>query len=434
MAEMVRSIKGVHDVLPDDVHRWHHLERTVRAVMALYGYRELRTPILEKSELFHRSIGEVTDIVEKEMYSFTDRNGEQLSLRPENTASCVRAAMQHGLLANNQVSRIWYLGPMFRRENPQAGRYRQFWQVGAEVYGVPGPFIESELILLSARLWQQLGLAENVRLQINSLGTAEDRASYRSLLVDYLNDHIAELDEDSKRRLQTNPLRVLDTKNPAMSNVVAQAPSILDHLCPESADHFEQLRDTLTQCGVNFEINTRLVRGLDYYSHTVFEWVTTELGAQGTVCAGGRYDGLTEQLGAKPSPGVGWALGVERILELIERKGSGVDAPSPEIYIILGSEGAIVSGLALAEMLRNHCPTWSVITTCVASGMKSQFKRADKSGAQVALIIAEEELKNDTVGIKSLREHREQQTVARDQVVSVLNREYFPGVFDNETV
>ncbi|MEM7279561.1 MAG: histidine--tRNA ligase [Pseudomonadota bacterium] len=424
MAQVVKSIKGVHDILPADAHRWHHLENAVRATMHGYGYREIRTPILEKSELFHRSIGEVTDIVEKEMYSFTDRNGDQLSLRPENTASCVRAAIQHGMLANNQVSRIWYLGPMFRRENPQAGRYRQFWQVGAEVYGVPGPYIESELILLSAQLWQRLGLDQEVTLQVNSLGTSEDRDVYRAKLIEYLNDRATELDDDSTRRLKSNPLRVLDTKNPAMANVVAEAPSILDHLCAESAEHFEQLQSALTQCGVGFEINTRLVRGLDYYCHTVFEWVTTDLGAQGTVCAGGRYDGLTEQLGAKPTPGVGWALGMERILELVDRKTAGVQTPESEIFMILGSEAAIVRGLALAEQLRRAKPQWTVTCNCVVSGMKSQFKKADKSGAKVALIIAEEELNNNTVGIKSLREHREQQTVAQDQVVNTLTEQF----------
>ncbi len=425
MAQAVKSIKGVHDILPDSVHTWHHLEQQVRDAMRGYGYREIRTPILEKSELFHRSIGEVTDIVEKEMYTFEDRNGDFLSLRPENTASCVRAAIQHGMLANNQTSRIWYLGPMFRRENPQAGRYRQFWQVGAEVYGVAGPYIESELILLSARLWQQLGLQDHVTLQINSLGSTDDRDRYRNRLVEYLNDHTSELDEDSKRRLTTNPLRVLDTKNPAMHNVVANAPTLLDDLCDESKAHFESLQSSLSQCGVAFEINTRLVRGLDYYSHTVFEWITHGLGAQGTVCAGGRYDGLTEQLGAKPTPGVGWALGMERILELISRSAEPAPEPEPEIYMVLGSEQAIVSGLALAEELRNAEPQWSVTCACAVSGMKSQFKKADKSRAKVALIIADDELQKGTVGIKSLRRKQDQQTVARDQVLSVLRNEFF---------
>ncbi len=424
MGQAVKSIKGVHDILPDNIHNWHFLEQNVRDVMSGYGYREMRTPILEKSELFHRSIGEVTDIVEKEMYSFEDLNGDHLSLRPENTASCVRAAIQHGLLANNQTSRIWYLGPMFRRENPQAGRYRQFWQVGAEVYGVPGPYVEAELILLSARLWERLGLNDQVELQINSLGTSEDRDNYRSELVSYLNDHISELDDDSKRRLTTNPLRVLDTKNPAMSNVVAGAPNMLDHLCDESREHFESLQSALQQCGIAYQINTRLVRGLDYYSHTVFEWVTNKLGSQGTVCAGGRYDGLTEQLGAKPTPGVGWALGMERIIELVAQQQGEQNPPEPEIFMVLANEQAIVSGLALAEQIRTAEPGWSVTCNCTVSGMKSQFKKADKSRAHVALIIAEDEVTNGTVGIKSLRRQADQQTVAREKVLEVLRSEF----------
>lgn len=426
--QSVKSIKGVHDILPDNVHNWHFLEKNVREAMASYGYREMRTPILEKTELFHRSIGEVTDIIEKEMYSFEDINGDNLSLRPENTASCVRAAIQHGLLTNNQTSRIWYSGPMFRRENPQAGRYRQFWQVGAEVYGVPGPYIESELILLSARLWERLGLSDHVELQINSLGTSEDRAIYRNELVSYLSDHLAELDEDSQRRLKTNPLRVLDTKNPAMQNVVSGAPKLLDHLCDESREHFEALQSALQQCSIAFEINTRLVRGLDYYSHTVFEWVTNKLGSQGTVCAGGRYDGLTEQLGAKPTPGVGWALGMERIIELIAKIQVEQHPPQPEIFMVLADEQAILSGLALAEDIRNAEPAWSVTCNCTVSGMKSQFKKADKSNALVALILAEDEVSNGTVGIKSLRRQAEQKTVARDQVIEVLRREYLNSI------
>ncbi len=420
MGQAVKSIKGVHDVLPDDVHLWHFLETVVREVTAGYGYREIRTPILEKTELFKRSIGDVTDIVEKEMYSFEDRNGDQLSLRPENTASCVRAAIQHGMLSNQQMHRIWYLGPQFRRENPQRGRYRQFWQVGAEVYGIPGPYIEAELILLSAKLWQRLGLAESVSLQVNSLGSNEDRDNYRSVLVEYLNDHISDLDEDSQRRLQTNPLRVLDTKNPAMAEVVGNAPSVLEHLCEESKTHFEGLQASLKQCGVPYEINTRLVRGLDYYSHTVFEWVTDQLGAQGTVCAGGRYDGLTEQLGANPTPGVGWALGVERLLALISDTGNAPPPPSPDVYLVLAGDEAVVAGMALAEDIRRARPDLQVITNCAGASMKSQFKRADKSNAAVALIIGEGEISDGTVSLKLLREQTQQQTVPRAQLLDVL--------------
>ena len=420
MGQVVKSIKGVHDVLPDVVHVWHFLEDAVRQVMASYGYSEIRTPILEKTELFSRSIGDVTDIVEKEMYSFEDRNGDLLSLRPENTASCVRAAIQHGLLSNQQMHRLWYLGPQFRRENPQRGRYRQFWQVGAEVYGVAGPYIEAELILLSARLWQKLGLTEHAGLQINSLGNNEDRNRYRDKLVEYLNDHHTALDEDSKRRLNSNPLRVLDSKNPDMAAVISAAPSLLDHLCDESQEHFELLQSSLQQCGVPFEINTRLVRGLDYYSHTVFEWVTDQLGAQGTICAGGRYDGLTEQLGASPTPGVGWALGIERLLALITDAGNAPQVPVPHIYLVLPGKQAIVAGMALAEEIRVAQPSWRVVTNCAGTSMKSQFKRADKSGAQVALVIGEGEIANNTVSVKLLREQTEQQTVSRAQLMGVL--------------
>ena len=420
MGQVVKSIKGVHDVLPDVVHVWHFLEDAVRQVMASYGYSEIRTPILEKTELFSRSIGDVTDIVEKEMYSFEDRNGDLLSLRPENTASCVRAAIQHGLLSNQQMHRLWYLGPQFRRENPQRGRYRQFWQVGAEVYGVAGPYIEAELILLSARLWQKLGLTEHAGLQINSLGNNEDRNRYRDKLVEYLNDHHTALDEDSKRRLNSNPLRVLDSKNPDMAEVISAAPSLLDHLCDESQEHFELLQSSLQQCGVPFEINTRLVRGLDYYSHTVFEWVTDQLGAQGTICAGGRYDGLTEQLGASPTPGVGWALGIERLLALITDAGNAPQVPVPHIYLVLPGKQAIVAGMALAEEIRVAQPSWRVVTNCAGTSMKSQFKRADKSGAQVALVIGEGEIANNTVSVKLLREQTEQQTVSRAQLMGVL--------------
>ena len=420
MGQVVKSIKGVHDVLPDVVHVWHFLEDAVRQVMASYGYSEIRTPILEKTELFSRSIGDVTDIVEKEMYSFEDRNGDLLSLRPENTASCVRAAIQHGLLSNQQMHRLWYLGPQFRRENPQRGRYRQFWQVGAEVYGVAGPYIEAELILLSARLWQKLGLTEHAGLQINSLGNNEDRNRYRDKLVEYLSDHHTALDEDSKRRLNSNPLRVLDSKNPDMAEVISAAPSLLDHLCDESQEHFELLQSSLQQCGVPFEINTRLVRGLDYYSHTVFEWVTDQLGAQGTICAGGRYDGLTEQLGASPTPGVGWALGIERLLALITDAGNAPQVPVPHIYLVLPGKQAIVAGMALAEEIRVAQPSWRVVTNCAGTSMKSQFKRADKSGAQVALVIGEGEITNNTVSVKLLREQTEQQTVSRAQLMGVL--------------
>lgn len=420
MGQAIKSIKGVRDILPEAIHHWHFLEHHVRELMAAYGYQEMRTPLLEKTELFKRSIGDVTDIVEKEMYSFEDRNGDLLSLRPENTASCVRAAIQHGMLTNNQVSRIWYAGPMFRRENPQRGRYRQFSQVGAEVYGVAGPYIEAELILLSARLWHRLGLHDDVTLQINTLGSADDRERYRALLVEYLTDHMSALDDDSRRRLETNPLRVLDTKNPQMKDVVNGAPQIVDHLDSASAEHFDALKASLSECNVEYEVNTRLVRGLDYYSHTVFEWVTSRLGAQGTVCAGGRYDGLTEQLGAKLTPGVGWALGMDRLVELIDELGSNDAEPRPDVFMILAGEKAIVRGLAVAETLRQAEPHWTVICNCTGGSMKSQFKKADKSVAKVAVIIGETELENGTVGIKNLREKTDQQTVEESRLIDTL--------------
>ncbi len=420
MGQAVTSIKGVHDILPAQVHRWHALERHVMDVMAAYGYSEMRTPILEKSELFKRSIGEVTDIVEKEMYTFEDRDGKLLSLRPENTASCVRAAIQHGLLANNQQSRIWYLGPMFRRENPQAGRYRQFWQVGAEVYGIGGAHIEAELILLSAALWQRTGLAGHVELQVNTLGTADDRQQYRQQLIEYLGDHRSALDEDSLRRMQTNPLRVLDSKNPDLKAIIAAAPKMVDTLCDESREHFEQLQGALRACGVDYVLNPNLVRGLDYYCHTVFEWVTTKLGSQGTVCAGGRYDGLTEQLGARLTPGVGWALGMERLIELMDKLDGHQPPPSAEIFMVLVGDGANTKGLALAEQLRGTGDGWSVVCNCTGGGMKSQFKRADKSGAHVALVLGESELESGTVAIKPLRGQGEQQTVSQTDMVDAL--------------
>jgi histidyl-tRNA synthetase len=420
MGQAVKSIKGVHDILPAQVHRWHSLERHVMEVMAAYGYSEMRTPILEKSELFKRSIGEVTDIVEKEMYTFEDRDGSLLSLRPENTASCVRAAIQHGLLANNQQSRIWYLGPMFRRENPQAGRYRQFWQVGAEVYGIAGAHIEAELILLSAALWQRTGLAGHVELQVNTLGTSDDRQQYRQLLVEYLNDHRSALDEDSLRRMQTNPLRVLDSKNPDLTAIIAQAPKMVDSLCDESREHFEQLQSALQACGIDYTLNPNLVRGLDYYSHTVFEWVTTQLGSQGTVCAGGRYDGLTEQLGAKLTPGVGWALGMERLIELVDKLDGHDEPPAPDVFMVLVGDGANSKGLALAEQLRAAPDNWSVVCNCTGGGMKSQFKRADKSAARVALVLGESELENDTISIKPLRGQGDQQSVPQTDMIDAL--------------
>ena len=419
MAKSIQSIRGMHDVLPDDSYRWQAFETVIRQLMAAYGYREIRMPLVESTDLFCRSIGEVTDIVEKEMYTFEDRNGDKLTLRPEGTASCVRAGIQHGLL-HNQVQRLWYSGPMFRHERPQKGRYRQFHQFGAEVYGIDTPDIDAELILISARLWQQLGL-KGVRLELNTLGSNEARAEYKQVLVDYLNEHRDQLDEDSLRRLETNPLRVLDSKNPAMKEMLDNAPALIDHLDDESKQQFDKLKASLDTVGISYTINPRLVRGLDYYCKTVFEWVTDELGAQGTICAGGRYDGLVEQLGGKATPAIGFALGMERILALLESQ----QQPSPQtvdIYMILIGAASEIKGLRLAENIRDLVPDVKMITHCGGGSVKSQMKKADKSGACIALIIAEDELKNEQVTVKYLRENKEQVTVSFDELNAFITK------------
>ncbi|CAA6809973.1 MAG: Histidyl-tRNA synthetase (EC [uncultured Thiotrichaceae bacterium] len=409
MAKNIQSIRGVHDILPEQSAAWQHLEETVRSLLAEYGYSEIRTPILESTELFHRGVGEVTDIVEKEMYAFADRNGDSIALRPENTASCVRACIQHGLL-HNQQQRIWYAGPMFRRERPQKGRYRQFHQVGAETFNIPGPDIDAELIAMTARLWQRLGL-KNIRLELNSLGTPESRAAYRALLTEHFSAHEELLDEDSKRRLHTNPLRILDTKNPAMRDLVAAAPDLHDHLDQESADHFADLCRMLDMMGIDYIINPRLVRGLDYYTRTVFEWITDELGAQGTVCGGGRYDGLVEQLGGKSTPGCGFAMGTERLLELMQAQGIENQQTTTDIYMVLVGNEAIQTGMALAEQLRTALPGLQLLMNAGGGSFKSQMKRADKSTATYALIMGEEEARNGQINIKPLRDKDAQQQI-----------------------
>ncbi len=419
MAKQLQAIRGMNDILPAESALWQGLESTVREVLAAYGYHEIRLPLLEKTELFARSIGEVTDIVEKEMYTFADRNGESLTLRPEGTAGCVRACIEHGLL-HNQTQRLWYAGPMFRYEKPQKGRYRQFHQVGAEAYGMNGPDIDAELICLSARLWQRLGLRE-VTLQLNSLGSSAARASYRERLVAYLNLRHDELDEDSRRRLHTNPLRILDSKNPALRAVIAEAPSLLDHLDPESHAHFEELKTLLDGAGIAYEINPRLVRGLDYYCKTVFEWVTDTLGAQGTICAGGRYDGLIEELGGQAVPGVGFAMGLERLVAMLAAAGYAGTDPTPQAYLIAVGDAAQRCGLALAERLRDQLPALRLRMHCGGGGFKAQFRRADHSGAQFALILGEDEAKTGTVSVKPLREAQsEQQVLTQDQVPAYL--------------
>lgn len=419
MANNIQAIRGMHDVLPDQTPRWQFVEQQVRDVLATYGYAEIRLPIVEKTELFKRSIGEVTDIVEKEMYTFDDRNGDSLTLRPEGTAGCLRACLEHGLL-HNQVHRLWYYGQMFRHERPQKGRYRQFIQLGVETYGMAGSDIDAELILLSYRLWQRLGILGKVELQLNSLGTIEERTVYREKLVEYFNQQPELLDEDSKRRLLSNPLRILDTKNPAMQALVENAPTLMSYLGAESKAHFKGLTDTLDALGIIYTINQRLVRGLDYYSKTVFEWVTSELGAQGTICAGGRYDGLIEQLGGKPNHAVGFAMGMERVLALLETREDLDTIQSIDAYMILVGSAAEKSGLLLAEKLRDSLPNLRLQMNCGAGSFKSQFKKADKSGADYALILGDDEVANNEISIKFLRKDVEQRTVTLAELIELI--------------
>jgi len=355
VSKLIQAIRGMNDILPDETPKWQFVEKQFRRLMATYGYAEIRFPIVEKTELFKRSIGEVTDIVEKEMYTFEDRNGDSLTLRPEGTAACVRACMQHGLL-HNQTQRLWYLGPMFRHERPQKGRYRQFFQLGVEAFGFAGPDIDAEMIMMSARLWRQLGIADSVTLELNSLGSADSRQAYRDILVAYLNEHRQQLDEDSLRRLESNPLRILDSKNPEMQKLIEAAPKLNEHLDEESAEHFAKLRSLLDAAGIAYRVNPRLVRGLDYYSKTVFEWVTDKLGAQGTVCAGGRFDGLVKQLGGRATTAMGFALGMERLVSLIDDSQLEQQDYATQVYFLALGEAAEVRAIALAEQCRDALP------------------------------------------------------------------------------
>ncbi len=421
----LRAIKGMSDIFPDETSHWQHLEATVRQVMSTFGYGEVRFPIVEHTELFKRSIGEVTDIVEKEMYSFPDRNGESLTLRPEGTAGCVRAAIQQGIL--NTPQRLWYTGPMFRYERPQKGRYRQFHQVGFEAFGVATPDMDAELILLTARLWRALGIADSVELQLNSIGSSEARNRYRSALVSYLEQHVDTLDEDSQRRLHSNPLRILDSKNPDTQALLDSAPSLIDFLDEESAQDFSRLRELLDAAGLAYTINPRLVRGLDYYNKTVFEWVTNRLGAQGTVGGGGRYDGLVEQLGGKATPAVGFAMGMERLVLLLEELGVAAEvSPRADIYVVSAGIEAQTKAFAVVEFLRDTLPHCKIVQHVGGGSIKSQMKKADKSGAQVALIWGEDEVAAQTVTLKTLRaqddatQRTAQQTVAISELEAVL--------------
>lgn len=412
LTKVIQAIRGMNDILPDQSPHWLYLEDQVRDLLTAYGYQQIRLPIVEQTALFKRSIGEVTDIVEKEMYTFADRNDELLTLRPEGTASCVRAGIQHGLLYN-QIQRLWYSGPMFRYEKPQQGRYRQFHQIGVEVFGLPGPDIDAELIIMTARLWRQLGLQDQVTLQLNSLGTAEERQRYRADLVAFLQQHYDTLDADSQRRLESNPLRVLDSKHPETAALVEQAPKLLAYLGEESLQHFQQLQQLLDSVGIAYEVNPRLVRGLDYYNGTVFEWVTQALGAQGTVCAGGRYDGLVAQLGGRATPAFGMAMGVERLLALLAQVHETLpQTPQPHLYLIHQGEAALNQAMQLAENIRDQALGLQVQLHCGAGSLKSQFKRADKSGAQLALILAADELAQQQITIKWLRQDCPQQQVA----------------------
>jgi histidyl-tRNA synthetase len=417
VSKAIQAIRGMNDLLPETLLLWQRIEQAAETVLGAYSYREIRFPIIEKTELYKRSIGEVTDIVEKEMYTFEDRNGDSLTLRPEGTAGCVRAGVENGLL-HNQVQRLWYAGPMFRHERPQKGRYRQFHQIGVEAFGIGTPDIDAELILLTARLWRQLGIRD-LELQINSLGTPAARARYREVLVEYLRGHHATLDEDSRRRLETNPLRVLDSKNPAMQDLIAAAPNLHEHLDEESRRHFEQLCTMLQAAEIPYRVNPRLVRGLDYYTRTVFEWVTTHLGAQGTVCAGGRYDGLVEQLGGQSTPAAGFALGLERLAELASlQQVAGADR-SPQVYVAPLGEGLVLQqALLLAEQLRDT--GLRVELHCGGGSLKSQLKRADRSGARYALLLGESELAAAQVSVKNLRADEVQHTLGLAEAPAFL--------------
>jgi histidyl-tRNA synthetase len=414
MSEAIRAVRGMNDILPDEAERWESMEELLRAWLRSYGYRNVRTPIIEHTALFHRAIGEATDIVEKEMYSFTDElNGENLTLRPEATASVVRASIEHSLLYGG-TQRLYYAGPMYRHERPQKGRYRQFHQIGAEALGFPGPDIDAEMLLMCARLWDDLGL-QDMRLQLNCLGSATERAAYRGSLVKYLQAHEADLDEDSRRRLQSNPLRVLDSKNPAMQTLIAGAPRLLDTLGEDSLRHFEGVQAILKDAGRPCEINPRLVRGLDYYNLTVFEWVTDRLGAQGTVCAGGRYDGLFEQIGGKPTPACGWAMGIERLLALVEESGERSD---PDVYLVNQGEQAVRLAFQVAESLRDN--GFSVVQHCGEGSFKSQMKKADASGAPIAVIVGDDEANAGEASVKTLREGRDQVRVPLERLADMI--------------
>ncbi len=414
MSKIIEPLRGVHDVLPENAAAWQHLERVTRAVFDAYGYEELRVPIIEQTQLFKRSIGDFTDIVEKEMFSFVDQGEDHITLRPEATAGIARAMISNGLLRESRL-RVWCMGPMFRRERPQAGRFRQFHQIDAEAFGFAGPDIDAEMILLSARLLRRLGLTR-IKLLVNSLGTPASRAAYRALLTDYFAAHEAALDEDSRRRLKGNPLRILDSKNPDTQRIVAGAPLLLDSLDGESKEHFAALCAQLKRAGIEYHVEPHLVRGLDYYTRTVFEWTTDALGAQSTVCAGGRYDGLIEQLGGASTPGIGWAMGQERILMLLEKQGLAAPRDRPHAYLVLVGQKTELAGFELAERLRDAWPQLKLQLNLGGGSFKTQFKRADKSGAQVAIVLGDDEVARGIVGLKDLRRDLPQEECAIERI------------------
>lgn len=423
MAKNIQAIRGMNDCSPTESPLWQWIEGQVRQILSSYGYSEVRMPIVESTPLFARAIGEVTDVVSKEMYTFWD-NDEQLTLRPEGTAGCVRAAIEHGWIYNNE-QRLWYMGPMFRHERPQKGRYRQFHQAGVEVFGIATPEIDAELIILTARLWKALGIEQHVSLQLNSIGSLEARANYRSALVAFLENHQDLMSEEEKERLVKNPLRILDTKNQALQDVLDSAPKLLDYLDDESREHFAQLCGLLDAVGIQYEINPKLVRGLDYYNKTVFEWVTSALGAQGTVCGGGRYDGLVEQLGGHATSGVGFAMGLERLVLLVQEVNKSIPVKSAvDIYVVYQGEGTTLAAFQLAEKLRSELPHLSTMLHCSGGNFKKQFRRADKSGATLALVLGESEVQNNQVVVKHLLGTAEQQTIDVDNLIEHVKAQF----------
>ena len=423
MAKNIQAIRGMNDCSPTESPLWQWIEGQVRQILSSYGYSEVRMPIVESTPLFARAIGEVTDVVSKEMYTFWD-NDEQLTLRPEGTAGCVRAAIEHGWIYNNE-QRLWYMGPMFRHERPQKGRYRQFHQAGVEVFGIATPEIDAELIILTARLWKALGIDQHVSLQLNSIGSLEARVNYRSALVAFLENHQDLMSEEEKERLVKNPLRILDTKNQALQDVLDGAPKLLDYLDDESREHFAQLCGLLDAVGIQYEINPKLVRGLDYYNKTVFEWVTSALGAQGTVCGGGRYDGLVEQLGGHATSGVGFAMGLERLVLLVQEVNKSIPVKSAvDIYIVYQGEGTTLAAFQLAEKLRSELPHLRTMLHCSGGNFKKQFRRADKSGATLALVLGESEVQNNQVVVKHLLGEAEQQTIAVANLIEHVKAQF----------